>query len=353
MKSPRSDQGDIHRRTVILGGLGAAVLVGVPAAVLASDTSHGTPSTSRKSPAADIKKGVLLATLDGTAEILSVAFSPDGKTVATTSDNDDGTVRLWDAATGRPVSTLIGYTPRSLNSIAFSPDGKTLAAGGENGAVQLWELSTGHSVATFTAANHGALIMSVAFSPDGKTLAAGDSDTQVQFWDVATGHGTATLPLADVYPSLQSVAFSPDGRTLAVGGSSGVTLWNVATGKTAVTLAGDRSRAACSVAFSPDGRTLAVANGGAFLWDVTTGQFITGLIGDTHQGVASVAFSPDGKTLAAGSVYDTVTLWDVATRQNTLTSVFTAIGRPMVLSPNGRTVAAFSTDANSVQLWSV
>jgi WD40 repeat protein len=174
----------------------------------------------------------------------SVAFSPDGKLLASgggpvkqkDGPSVTGEIKLWEVATGKNIATLEGHPGHGCFSnmfaiacdVAFSPDGKTLASAGQD-TVELWEVATGKNTATFKWPAAG-VVRRVAFSPDGKTLAAGTylergQGGEIRLWDVSTGKNTATLEGA-------SVAFSPDGKTLALGGKDGtIQLWDLPRGR--------------------------------------------------------------------------------------------------------------------------
>ena len=281
------------------------------------------------------------------SSVRSVSFSPDGATLA--SGAWDGTVKLWDVATGEPIATLEGHGG-GVQSVSFSPDGATLASGAGDATVKLWDVATGESIATLE--EHWDVVQSVSFSPDGATLASsGAWDGTVKLWDVASreiittleGHGGAVW----------SASFSPDGATLAWGTYDGaVKLWDVASREIITTLEG-HADAVFSVSFSPDGDTLASASwdGTVKLWDVATHTTIATLQGHADA-VFSVSFSPDGDTLASGAWDSTVKLWDVATHIPIATlQGHTAVVRSVSLSPDGTTLA--SGAGNAIGLWDV
>ncbi len=258
-----------------------------------------------------------IAVLFATGSVNSVAFSPDGKTLAAGSH---GTVLLWDVATHQGTAALAG-TAEQINAVAFSPDGKTLADGVADGMVVLWNAVTHPAIGGRLIDGHAG-VNSVAFSPDGKTLAAGSNDGGVRLWDLATRRPIGGVLSGQSGP-VTAVAFSPDGMTLAVGndgGSGTVWVWDMAAHQQIGTaLITGQGGPVSSVAFSPDGKTLALGSydGSVWLRGVATRQQGRPVTASGFP-VDSVAFSPDGKTLASGSIDGTVRLWNVATPSHSL-----------------------------------
>ncbi|WP_346294108.1 eIF2A-related protein [Sphaerothrix gracilis] len=278
-------------------------------------------------------------------QVYSVAFSPNGKWLATTSS--DATIRLWNIEEQCCVYTLISNIS-GFNFVAFSPDGKQLVTRSHDTSVRLWDIEQQQYVRTFT--GHEAWVISVAFSPDGKQFATGSQDTTVRLWDVAQqrcihifiGHSKM----------VRSVAFSPDGKYLATGSNdTTVRLWDVAQQRCIHIFIG-HSKMVRSVAFSPDGKHLATGSNDTTvrLWDVAQQRCIHIFIGHSKM-VRSVAFSPDGKYLATGSGDTTIRLWDTGQQQciHTFTG-HTAWVRSVAFSPNGKWLATGSRDT-TIRLW--
>ena len=312
----------------------------------------------------DVKTGQLIHKLtEHTGKVRSVAFSPDGKTLA--SAGDDGTIILWNVKTGEPVGKLlVEHTDPLFNtklpvpvlSVAFSPDGKTLASGDYDNNVILWNVEKRQLI--YTLSRHSDIVRTLAFSPDGQTLASGSADRTIILWDVANGQFREQLRGHSIL--INSLSFSPDGGKLASGsGDATIILWDMNPRQPISRTSSGyfHEGQVLSVAFNPNGKTLASgsADGAIMLWDVEKEQsFDVEPIFKHSQSVRSVAFSPDGKTLASGSEDKNVRLWDVDNRQpiNDALSGHEAPVTSVAFSPDGKTLASGSEDKN-VRLWDV
>ncbi len=287
----------------------------------------------------------------------SVAFSPDGKTIASAGD---GPIRVWDLATGKERQQIKGQKD-TLRSLIFSRDGKTLVAAGLfTDALYFWDASTGQYLRhigrlpfrDFRAATPEYEVGCLTLLPDSKTLA--HVRGEVRFHDVATGQERSRLKPEKPELCFQFIctAFSPDGKRLATGDfSNNVCLWETG-GKHLLMLTGHKAAVLC-LAFSPDGKLLASASadGQLRLWDAATGKFLR-LLPQHHSPVRSVLFAADGKHLIAGS-HDRISLCDIALGAEVRQfSGHNGTIRALALSPNGRLLAGAGPDG-TVRLWEI
>ena len=280
-----------------------------------------------------------------TDAVLSLAFSPDSKRVVSAAA--DGTIRLWDSASGKSLRILRRHQG-AVSAVTYSADGRWLASAGHDGTVKLWEEK---SAAVRTEwRGPGNAILALAFSPDGRWLAAAGRDRVIQLWSVTDGK------LAHTYPGhhgdVLGLAFSPDGRTLASAGADrSVRLWNVGGAREPAGLSVYRTEVQ-ALAFSPDGRWLASGTEDRTVRLVETGAgtqsrtFVT-----VSASVHALAYSPDGTQLVVGTADKKIQILDAAKG----TPLYALEGHQdqvlaVAMSPDGRWLVSAGRD-QTVQVW--
>lgn len=290
------------------------------------------------------KRSLNTKTLPHGGPVWGIALSPDGRILASVAY--DNPVRLWDVETGLLSRKL--DEPGYGTSVAFSSDGRTLATSTSvEKKIKVWDLTTGENTFTLPI---DTVMFCMEFSPDGNLLALADGST-VQLWDLAKRKQVRSHEKHQSFP-IWKLAFSSDGKTVASASNREVLLWNVQSGETHV-LKDDPACGVC-VAFSADGKTLAAGGlgGKIWLWDIDGRRPQEPLQGRTRGGILSLEFSSDGR-LAAGASDGTVSLWDVNNRtERDVLKGHRGKVWDLAFSPNNRVLASGSWDG-SVRLWDV
>jgi hypothetical protein len=274
-----------------------------------------------------------------------MAVTQDGRLAATVPPAPNmgprSPVRLWDVATGLPVGPPLPQG-NTLLILAFSPDGKILATGGHNHEVRLWDTSTGRLLAP--PLSQGNMSLHLAFSPDGMTLAVATYGREARLWDVAS-HQLRMPPLVH-RDEVWNVAFSPDGTRLLTQTREAAFLWDAGTGRQIGTAMAyprpadrDREREMRGL-FSPDGKVVLVSAGyGSFrLHDATTTLPLGPPTPVGEPEPCCYTFSPDSRLIGVGHRNATVQLWDVATSR--------PLGAPVVTT-GGVNGISFAADCRS------
>jgi WD40 repeat protein/serine/threonine protein kinase len=308
-------------------------------------------SFSRQACVWEVETGKQVALMQGhTEDVLSLAYSPDGRRLATGGRYADNTVRLWDAATGRPIAECKGHT-NQVRCLVFSPDGQRLASASMDQTVWLWNGTDGKPIATLR--GHTNFVKDLAFSPDGRQLVSASTDQTLRLWDTARGELISVL--RGHTAEVDSVAYSPDGRLIASASEDGtLRLWDAELATRNGVLRG-HTTFIYDVAFSPDGSQVASAawDGTVRFWDPTTGRQ-TGVINPDQRILPALAYSPDGKQLAVVARENSLSLWDVASGQRlhawSLDAGYWKADVRPAWDPRG-TLVALGCRAGTVRVW--
>jgi WD40 repeat protein len=332
-------------------GLSAKPLTNLAASILGRNGGGPADGDKVEGPSVppDATEPKFKKSLSGhTQGVISVAYSPDGRLLA--SGDEGGEVRVWNVPDGTPRFVLPALEGEAY-ALAFSPDGKFLltAAAQSNGDINIWNAETGKPDGDLK--GHTSGVYEVSFGSDGKTLVSGGRDATIRIWDFAARHELRGIPVPNAQ-WLRSVVVSAGGKIAVGSGGEGgkVSLWG--SDGQLVQMFDTRAGPLC---FSPDGRLLAGTTwleGRVTIWDVNTGEKVG--TWKAHEGVANgVAFSRDGRFLATAGGDGFVRLWDVATQHELKNLQQEGHAYQLAFAPDGVTLATTGKDNRLIKLWDV
>jgi WD40 repeat protein len=292
------------------------------------------------------ESGALLRILSGhTDQVWACAISPDGAWIVSASR--DGTLKIWDAATGAERATLVGHVDW-VWGCAISPDGAWIVSTSNDSTLKIWDAATGAERATLV--GHADAVKTCAVSPDGAWIVSGCRDRTLKIWDASTGAVRATL--VGHGNAVRACAVSPDGRWI-VSASDDQTLriWDVATGAERGTLVGHTDQV-WSCAVSPDGAWIVSGSRDRTLriWDVATRAERASLEGPTDR-VRACAVSPDGAWIVSGGIDRTLRIWDAGSgaQRVSLTGHADWV-EACAVGPGGSSIVSASND-RTLRIW--
>jgi WD40 repeat protein len=327
---------------VAAAAVGDSVAAQAELGMIAQLSNTRTQRANRATQEQETAQEPLVATAGG-GPMTSVAFAPDGRSVA--SSSLDGNVYLWDASTGERVRVLGGHTDE-VYAVAFSFDGRWLASAGYDGQVLLWDASSGRRVRDWRV---DPWPLSVVFSPDGRHLLTGGVDGRLRMLPL---NGGAVRTLRAEQRSALALAYSPGGDRIAESWSA-VIVRDAGTGTVVDTLAGHRFLI-FSMAFTPDGTRLVTGSADATIriWDLATGAAVERI--ETRLPLPFLAVSSDGRWLAAGGADYKVHLWemDAPGTEGELIGTHDRDVTGLAFSPDDRRLASSSLDGG-VKIWAI
>jgi WD40 repeat protein/serine/threonine protein kinase len=363
IRQKRPQRQSITRRTFLIGLLGAAAISGGAAWLgFGEKQPHGpaappkTPGVTTTATSDHAAQGNIYTYTAHQARVGAVAWSPDGKRIASASD--DQSVLICDALKGKTLLSYRGHSNAVL-ALAWSPNGRYIASGSADKTVQIWDTTTGKTISTFT--GHKGQVNAVSWSHQNSFIASGSDDSTVQVWNAMTqevflmytGHKAGVL----------ATAWSPDDAVIA-SGSWDNTVQAFSTIDTISFLLGEtifkyegHGAEVYSVCWSPDGTKLASASGDKLVTvqNGQNGNTIFHYAGHSDI-VYAVAWSPNGKYVVSGGADNTAQVWSANTKQgNVRQSLFTYYGHSNIVytvnwSPDGSKLASGSAD-NTMQVW--